>query len=742
MTKNHTSTRTGKRRTWKCGARSNTAAQCGSRRGSPLPSPGVTSGSASPFTPEGELPTRRGEGGRRPVDVRRHRAALRPGQPGHDVPHGRGLAAAHGRAPSACPPAPRCSTWRAAPATCAASWPAAGSGPIGVDLCFGMLAAARTDAPLVHGRRPAPARARRRRSTGSRAGSPCATSSTSARSSPSWPGWCAPAAASRCSRWPSRRTGSCGGATRVYFGKVVPRIGALLSDGDAYRYLPKSVAYLPEPPELRRHAARRRLRRRRAARLLLRRHRPAPHGDPRPMTRCGAVDPRGSTATSTCSAAAGRRRRACSSGAASGSPARGVAAAGAASPRPDARPRRHRGRRRGRPARLRAGRVRRPAVRPRRLGRRRARRPRASSGAGPTTAPGGSPPSARPTGAGAAAAAVAVATGAEPSRVRRRAARCRPPSGATLVADGHQGASPTARFDKVVLAREVEVVADAPVSVARRRCAGCGSAYPSCFVSRVDGFVGASPELLVGRSGDVVRAHPMAGTAPRGGDPAADARLAAGAARLAEGPPRAPDHHRHGARHAAAAGARTSTTRPSRRSWPWPTCSTSPRWSRAGCRTRRRRCSSWWRPCTRPRRCAAGPATRRSAFIAELEGFDRGRYAGTVGWVDAAGNGQWAVGIRCAEVDGATGPGLRRQRHRRRLRSRHRAGRDPGQVPGHARRPRPPLMPQRLLSRRRRRIRSAPRRHRRGGGCRRCGGAPGGAPSATPGSGAAGRPGR
>jgi demethylmenaquinone methyltransferase/2-methoxy-6-polyprenyl-1,4-benzoquinol methylase len=36
----------------------------------------------------------------------------------------------------------------------------------------------------------------------------------------------------------------------VYFGRVVPRIGALLSDGAAYRYLPKSVAYLPETAEL------------------------------------------------------------------------------------------------------------------------------------------------------------------------------------------------------------------------------------------------------------------------------------------------------------------------------------------------------------------------------------------------------------------------------------------------------------------------------------------------------------
>jgi demethylmenaquinone methyltransferase/2-methoxy-6-polyprenyl-1,4-benzoquinol methylase len=38
----------------------------------------------------------------------------------------------------------------------------------------------------------------------------------------------------------------------VYFGKLVPRIGGLLSDAAAYRYLPRSVAYLPPPPELNR----------------------------------------------------------------------------------------------------------------------------------------------------------------------------------------------------------------------------------------------------------------------------------------------------------------------------------------------------------------------------------------------------------------------------------------------------------------------------------------------------------
>ena len=39
-------------------------------------------------------------------------------------------------------------------------------------------------------------------------------------------------------------------------------------------------------------------------------------------------------------------------------------------------------------------------------------------------------------------------------------------------------------------------------------------------------------------------------------------------------------------------------------------------------------------------------------LIRELEGMDRGRYAGAVGWVDARGNGEWGIALRCAEVDG------------------------------------------------------------------------------------------
>ena len=51
------------------------------------------------------------------------------------------------------------------------------------------------------------------------------------------------------------------------------------------------------------------------------------------------------------------------------------------------------------------------------------------------------------------------------------------------------------------------------------------------------------------------------------------------------------------------------------------------------------------------------PGAEALALIAEVEGFDRGRYGGAVGWVDAAGNGTWAVAIRCAELsDDRTAP--------------------------------------------------------------------------------------
>jgi demethylmenaquinone methyltransferase/2-methoxy-6-polyprenyl-1,4-benzoquinol methylase len=125
----------------------------------------------------------------------------------------------------------------------------AGHRPIGIDLSFGMLAAARTSAPLVHAdalRLPVP--------DGAADGATCgfalrnfvdlgvflAELARVVR-----PGGRIALLEVAEPPNPIMRAGH-----GIYFGKVVPRIGALLSDGSAYRYLPRSVAYLPEPDDL------------------------------------------------------------------------------------------------------------------------------------------------------------------------------------------------------------------------------------------------------------------------------------------------------------------------------------------------------------------------------------------------------------------------------------------------------------------------------------------------------------
>lgn len=203
---------------------------------------------------------------------------------------------------------------------------------------------------------------------------------------------------------------------------------------------------------------------------------------------------------------------------------------------------------------------------------------------------------------------------------------------------------------KVVLARELVVDADEAISptgvLARLR-----TGYPSAYRFSIDGFVGASPELLVSRTGDIVRSQPMAGTAPRSGDPTADARLAASL--LASAKDRS--------EHRITIDAVLDTL--------LPFCSyvdaeadpsvasvanvqhlatlvhgrlSSPAASALALAT-----------ALHPTPAVGGaPRMAALALREELELLDRGRYAGPVGWVDAAGNGTFAVAVRSAELDG------------------------------------------------------------------------------------------
>jgi menaquinone-specific isochorismate synthase len=205
---------------------------------------------------------------------------------------------------------------------------------------------------------------------------------------------------------------------------------------------------------------------------------------------------------------------------------------------------------------------------------------------------------------------------------------------------------------KVVVARELLVEADRPFdrgAVLGRLRAG----YPGCFLFNVGGFLGASPELLVARSGDVVRAQPMAGTAPRGGDPATDARL--GAALLASPTYRHEhqitidmvhdtllpwcsylDYEAEPSVVGVANVQHLATLVEGRLSQPTPSVLELV-------------------AALHPTPAVSGwPRHLANEWITANEGFDRGRYAGAVGWVDGRGNGTWAVSIRCADVQGST----------------------------------------------------------------------------------------
>jgi menaquinone-specific isochorismate synthase len=206
------------------------------------------------------------------------------------------------------------------------------------------------------------------------------------------------------------------------------------------------------------------------------------------------------------------------------------------------------------------------------------------------------------------------------------------------------------QLHKVVLAREVLVEANRPILpvdvLGRLR-----ALYPSCMVFSVDGFVGASPELLVSRFGVEVRSHPLAGTIPRSGDPAMDERLSAEL--LASAKDRV--EHRIVVEDVAAA------LRPWCDSLDVPdTPAIVPLRNVSHLGTKLSGRLAEGAPSAlalalllHPTPAVAGtPTDAALALIDKVEGFDRGRFAGPVGWVDARGDGDWAVGIRSAELDG------------------------------------------------------------------------------------------
>ena len=205
-------------------------------------------------------------------------------------------------------------------------------------------------------------------------------------------------------------------------------------------------------------------------------------------------------------------------------------------------------------------------------------------------------------------------------------------------------------YTKVVLARALRLAADGfdPTPVVRALALGGAGRYT--FGIDLGGgrtLFGASPELLVARHGRTVSANPLAGSIPRSSDPAEDARRAAGLLESAK------DLHEHTFASEAVAEGLLPFCR-DLRAPSEPTLTATPTMWHLGSRITGEIkdpdvSSLALAAALHPTPAVCGtpaPVARRA--IAELEPFDRGFFAGMVGWADASGDGEWAVTIRCA----------------------------------------------------------------------------------------------
>ncbi|MEO5710643.1 MAG: isochorismate synthase [Nocardioidaceae bacterium] len=208
-------------------------------------------------------------------------------------------------------------------------------------------------------------------------------------------------------------------------------------------------------------------------------------------------------------------------------------------------------------------------------------------------------------------------------------------------------------LEKVVLARDLLATADADIDV-RWPLSRLAEGYQMCWTFHVDGLFGATPEMLVRRERGLVTSRVLAGTIRRTGDDARDLALAATLARSSKDL----EEHEYAVRSVADALA--------------PHCSSMnvpeapfvlhlPNVMHlatdvagvihdAGDPSAT---SLDLAASLHPSAAVGGtPTDLATALITEIEGMDRGRYAGPVGWMDVTGDGEWGLALRSAEIDG------------------------------------------------------------------------------------------
>lgn len=204
------------------------------------------------------------------------------------------------------------------------------------------------------------------------------------------------------------------------------------------------------------------------------------------------------------------------------------------------------------------------------------------------------------------------------------------------------------KFQKVVIARDIEIEAQNPIdvhSVLQRLRSSFGSSYRYS----VGNMIGASPELLVHIDGRTIRSHPLAGTAPRTGDPDTDATLAQ---ELIESTKNQLEHR-------LVVDMVRDTLLPHCSFLDWeaePSVVTVANVQHLGTAVEgaltepAEPVMSFVRMLCPTPALGGYPSEIAIAFIDEHEEMERGFYGGAVGVMDSTGNGTFAVAIRCAHL--------------------------------------------------------------------------------------------
>ncbi|MBN9208110.1 MAG: chorismate-binding protein [Microbacterium ginsengisoli] len=201
-------------------------------------------------------------------------------------------------------------------------------------------------------------------------------------------------------------------------------------------------------------------------------------------------------------------------------------------------------------------------------------------------------------------------------------------------------------LEKVVLARDL--VGSVPAGADLRRLVrALQSGYPDTWTFAVGGLIGASPETLVTVHDGTLTARVLAGTAARGADADRDAAAAVALATSQKDL----DEHRFAVQSVldalaghtrAVTAAETPFTLKLPNVWHLATDVEGDLGHAASALD--------LVAVLHPTAAVAGtPTASALATIRELEPFDRGRYAGPVGWIDGDGDGEWAIALRCAQ---------------------------------------------------------------------------------------------